>query len=657
MRRLIAPVLAALAMLAIEAPTVEALGAGGEKAAFGLSFGNSAVGLMPTAISGDGRLLFFESPSMNLSPDNIYGNRVVYMRDLDSGETTLPTIEPTLQQGREFSSVQPSVSVDGRFLAVIGVSLQPTRTIFSSIYVHDLQANTSKIASRASGPNGTIATEAINYSLSADGRFVAFQTPSPLDPADTDSLSDVYVRDLQNDTTVLVSRVSGASGAKSDQPSQNPSISGDGRFVAFESSANLADDPVPEPACKCVYRRDLQTATNTLVSRADADNDPVTITGNYTNPTISTDGNLVAFVTDRCFALDDADAAVDIYLRDVAAHTTRLVDRADGAAGAKANGTPAAPVTFSSNGRFVGFASRGTNLDPDDLDTNPDAYLRDLQTDTTTLVDRASGAAGAKANNSAAPYFSADGRFLAFNALATTFDRADTDSYPDAYVRDLQTLETSLESRATPGYVRPVRPKGATPLRLSLVPAAQPCTVPNTTHGAPLSFGSCAPVVSASPNLTVSDGEVRARSVGFVKLKVFPGHPETTADEADVGITFALSNVMHAPGLSDYTGELQARATVRLTDQFNGPSQNQDQTTEDFDFKFTIPCVATASTTDGSQCNLTAWADVVFPGFVPEGKRADYGFGQIRIYDGGPDEDADTTGDNSLFAVQGVFVP
>jgi Tol biopolymer transport system component len=660
--RLSVSLLAALAVLATAAAQTHALGAGGEKAAFGVG-GNEPWFLAPSAISTGGRLLFFQSSSTNLVPEAFYGNSLVYARDLDTGETRLVNVAPELVPGKEISAGLPSASADGRFVAVLGTDMRPTRTVFGSVYVHDLQTETTKIASRASGPNGTIAWDAFKPSLSADGHFVAFDTRAALDPADTDSasdaFSDVYVRDLDNDTTILVSRAGGVDGAKGEKPSQNPSISADGRFVAFESSSEyLLDDPLPETLCTCVYLRDLQAHTTTLVSRANGDSDPVTVRGEYTNPAISGDGRLVAFVTNRSLSPDDTDAALDVYVRDTVAHTTILVDRADGPAGPKGNDRALPQLTMSLDGRFVGFTSYATNLSPDDSDALPDAYVRDLQQNTTTLVDRGSGITGAKASDgSGVPIFSADNQFLVFNAVAKNFDRADTDDAADAYVRDLQSLQTSLESRATPGFVRPVHPKGATPFRISLVPAAQPCTAPNSTHGSPLSFGSCSPPTPISPNLTTSAGEVRARSVGFVLLKAFPGSSDTTADEADISVKFRLTNVMHASDLSDYTGELQARMSVRRTDKYNGPGGNEDLTSEAVDFPVTIPCAATSSPTDGSDCSLTTWADVVVPGFAPEGKRSIYDLGQVRVYDGGADGDAETTGDNALLAVQGVFVP
>jgi hypothetical protein len=200
-----------------------------------------------------------------------------------------------------------------------------------------------------------------------------------------------------------------------------------------------------------------------------------------------------------------------------------------------------------------------------------------------------------------------------------------------------------------------VRPAGATPFRASLVPAAQQCTAPNREHGPPLAFGSCAPPVPGSPNLTVGVGDgspAYSRSVGHVRLAVNPGLPRGV-DDTDVQIRVSVSNVMRTSDLSEYTGELRASAQVRLTDREGAVSQ----TTQDFPLKVDVPCTPTAATIDKSLCEVSTTLDAVTPGAAAEGMRAIWALDQVRVYDGGPDEDADTTADNSLFAVQGVFVP
>ena len=137
-----------------------------------------------------------------------------------------------------------------------------------------------------------------------------------------------------------------------------------------------------------------------------------------------------------------------------------------------------------------------------------------------------------------------------------------------------------------------------------------------------------------------------------MRVAVNPGVPGGV-DDTDVGIRFSLSNVMNVSDLSEYTGELRASAQVRLTDREGSVAQ----TTAGFPLEFDVPCVATAPTIDKSLCELTTTLDAVRPGAAAEGTRAVWALDGLKVYDGGPDGDADTTADNSLFAVQGVFVP
>src|SRR5262249_8574251 len=183
----------------------------------------------------------------------------------------------------------------------------------------------------------------LNATLSSDGRFVAFDSgASNLDPADTDHNLDVFVRDRQTNTTTLVSRASGTGGAKANNPSQDAAISADGRYVAFESfSTNLPPDA--NRGIEQVFVRDLQTNTTTLVSRASGANAPEG-DDESDSPAISADGRFVAF-TSLASNLDPADGLTggNLFVRDLQTNTTTLISRASGATGALAASVPLDP--------------------------------------------------------------------------------------------------------------------------------------------------------------------------------------------------------------------------------------------------------------------------------------------------------------------------
>jgi hypothetical protein len=115
--------------------------------------------------------------------------------------------------------------------------------------------------------------------------------------------------------------------------------------------------------------------------------------------------------------------------------------------------------------------------------------------------------------------------------------------------------------------------------------------------------------------------------------------------------------VHNASDLTDYAGELDERTVVRLTDGASGPSGDEAATIEDFPASVPVPCTATPSTAIGATCSTSTSLNAIAPGTVVQGARAIWQLGYVQVFDGGPDGRADTTGDNALFARQGVFVP
>jgi len=221
-----------------------------------------------------------------------------------------------------------------------------------------------------------------------------------------------------------------------------------------------------------------------------------------------------------------------------------------------------------------------------------------------------------------------------------------------------------------------VRPAGASPFRVSMVPAFDACATPNRAHGTPLAFPSCNPPVHSSDFITVGEPTVwpgtAANSEGWVKLKVkvgVPGPPEDsdvliTASGSDVrckGATTACGSANSAGG-PDYTGQLEGDATIRITDHFNndpGPPPGPftvAATVIDIPFPVVTGCAATASTARGGLCTANTSANATVPGAVKDGKRSVVEIGQIQIFDGGPDGLA-ATDPNTLFSVQGIFIP
>ena len=205
------------------------------------------------------------------------------------------------------------------------------------------------------------------------------------------------------------------------------------------------------------------------------------------------------------------------------------------------------------------------------------------------------------------------------------------------------------------------RPKGATPLRVALVPAYSACASPNRTHGPPLAFPSCNSPAQSSPNLTVGTPDANgaaANSSGFVLLDVLPGDFRISASLTDVRCAAALSScgAANTTGGADYVGELRASMAVRQTDKYDS-GETMSTTLTDTSFGFTLGCAATAAGQEGAGCSTTTTANALVPGMIRSGDRTSMEIGAIQLLDGGADGDADTPAGDSLFATQGVFIP
>jgi len=219
------------------------------------------------------------------------------------------------------------------------------------------------------------------------------------------------------------------------------------------------------------------------------------------------------------------------------------------------------------------------------------------------------------------------------------------------------------------------RPKGATPLRVSLAVAYKACASPNRQHGAPLATLSCNPPVQASSFLTVGTGDAwpgtQPKSIGSVRLDVKTSSPEDVkivqndSDVRCIGNSAAgfcsTANTDNA-GVPDYSGELNGTANIRITDHFNGPigacgACADPATGQDLAFPVTASCTTTPGDgTVGSTCSANTTANGTVLGSVQDNKRANVEVQQININDGGADGTAATTG-NTLFQTQGIWIP
>ena len=351
----------------------------------------------------------------------------------------------------DLTSSNPSISANGDRVAFTSsaTNLSPEDTPGASIFVREAGSNVTTLVSRASGAGGAAADDdSRDPAISGDGRYVAFGSDADnLSTDDDNGVANIFVRDLVTNTTILVSRATGAGGAPANGGSNHPAISRDGRYVAFESDGdNLsgADDD----AVRNLFVRDLVANTTVFVSRRSGANGAG---GNDISfaPAISADGTRVAFASRADNLSDeDDDGFPNVFVRDLTAATTTLISRATGAVGAPAAGGPSNFGAISPSGRFVAFTSAADNLSADDDNATTNIFLRDLDESTTALVSRANGARGAGADDTSSFQSVSDNARVAFSSTATNLSAEDNDPFEDVFVRDVLADTTELVSRA-----------------------------------------------------------------------------------------------------------------------------------------------------------------------------------------------------------------
>jgi Tol biopolymer transport system component len=234
-------------------------------------------------------------------------------------------------------------------------------------------------------------------------------------------------------------------GTEGDRTSLGPALSGDGHLVVFASDAtNLVDGD--ENRATDVFVHDRSTGTNTRVS---VSSDGTEGDLPSFNPAISGDGRLVAFASDSTNLVpDDTNGVTDVFVHDLAAHTTTRVSVApDGTGGDGASFIAA----LDGDGRHVAFASHAANLAPGDANgTGADVFVRDLAAGVTSRVSVASdGTAGDRA--SLGPALSGDGRLVAFFSDATNLVAGDSNEASDVFVHDRETGTTTRVSVTSEG--------------------------------------------------------------------------------------------------------------------------------------------------------------------------------------------------------------
>lgn len=391
------------------------------------------------SVSADGRYVAFASSASTLVPGDTNGRRDVFVRDRLTSQTVRVSVASDGTQANSDSQWAPGISADGRFVVFAsGASnlVADDTNNSTDVFVHDMQtAQTTRVSIASGGQQAN--NSSIVPSISGDGRFVAFESGAGnLVAGDTNNNSDVFVHDCLTGQTELVSVASdGTQGnAASGYMDGSVSISADGRYVAFSSGAsNLV--PGGRGNVMDVYVHDRQTGQTTRDG-----------SGGYAS--ISANGRFVAF---NSFSDDvvpgDTNSAPDVFVRDrLTGKTDRVSVASDGTQGTWTYGA----VSLSADGRLVAFQSSSANLVTNDTNGFEDIFIHDRQTGQTTRASIAfNGTQGSQAARNAS--ISSNGNVVAFDSDSSNLADGDTNGATDVFVRELPTQTTgSLQVIITP---------------------------------------------------------------------------------------------------------------------------------------------------------------------------------------------------------------
>lgn len=352
------------------------------------------------------------------------------------GTTTLLTAYGTAFP-YDYGSFGVSLSADGRFAAYLSDFTAPNGVdTYSDLFVYDTVSGKS---SRITANYNHSIQPSPKVKISADGFAVAFESDAAdLVTGDVNQVNDVFVYDRRTQKTSRVSVSS--SGVDGNDHSRNPSISADGRYIAFESFAtNLTD----KPSFNDIFVHDRLTKQTSLLSvKPDG-------TGGTqsTSPSINADGRYVAFSSNTRLVNTDTNFHEDIYLRDRVLNQTTWISV--NSSGNGANFRSLEP-SISANGRFIAFESEASNLVPDDTNGSSDIFVRDRILKKTTRVSvNTNGLQGNNRSTFAA--ISANGRYVAFTSRADNLVIGDTNGSADVFVHDRETGRTSRVSIGADG--------------------------------------------------------------------------------------------------------------------------------------------------------------------------------------------------------------
>ena len=397
------------------------------------------------SLSTSGEFAAFRSCAGNMSFES-QGRCDIYRKNLLTGELELVSASHhnhTEKSGN--GSDQPAISGDGRYVVFASQAddlLPEVGTTTSDIYLWDAQTKLIELisytADGSSGNKGSFAPD-----ISGDGSLIVFEskaTDLDVNTHDFNKSEDIFLHNRQTGET---KRLTVSENGESDQDSSNPKISADGKFVVFQSRAsNLTS--VVSGVNSDIYRYNVDSGFLELVS-INAAGEPDT-RNDSSFPAMSADGNRIAFRAGASLTTQDDDTMADIYVRDMESGITELVslsvtglndtgEAALGRVGISSDGTRVVFSYADSSGTFGTDTYSGNNV-----------YLRDLSTDSTLLISQQVNTGSLREGDALSPVISGDGSIVGFESESTVFDINDRDTKNDVYIVNTESTITDKVS-------------------------------------------------------------------------------------------------------------------------------------------------------------------------------------------------------------------
>lgn len=399
---------------------------------------------LPAGISADGKLVVFTSWASNLVTGDYNRENDAFYFDTSTSKLQRVVADLPGVEARASSAV-PRISSNGRYVAFRSYAhnlIDQDTNNTDDIFVHDSQTGVTKAVS-VNDLGEVSSGQSYELDLSGDGNVVVFSTEgNNLAPEDTGYDFDIYSHNLTTSKTTLIS-VS-TSGDKADDYTDYPAVNGDGRYVAFISSAtNLV--PSDTNNALDVFVRDTQLNETKRVSVSSA-GDQSDGGVRYEAPAISQDGQLIVFASNATnMVAGDTNNQTDIFVHDQVAQTTRRVSLAFD--NSEADGSSWKPA-ISGDGKFVAFLSDATNLVENDTNGATDIFLYNLETNTIRRVSVTESGAefNGMISNSYSISLSHDGKLLAFLSTASNLVDSDTNGSRDAFLLNTETGRITLVS-------------------------------------------------------------------------------------------------------------------------------------------------------------------------------------------------------------------